>query len=195
LGIFHMRLKLTLALAAASAGLLASTPASAALTLITNCNAAPSDVLGGYTQTCSGYYAGQLLSGNASDVADQQTALAGLGFNTAGFNFNSYLKLSGLAGNSTINWGVPLSGVTYFAIHYGGGTPSPTPGQDSTAFYRVDFGATPINSFQLNFGSTSDAVLYSTVAAIPEPATWGMMLLGFGIIGGSLRRRRTLALA
>lgn len=28
------------------------------------------------------------------------------------------------------------------------------------------------------------------VAAVPEPSTWGMMLLGFGVIGASLRRRR-----
>lgn len=38
------------------------------------------------------------------------------------------------------------------------------------------------------FGSRS-------VAAVPEPATWGMMLLGFGIVGSALRRRRTLAIA
>ena len=28
------------------------------------------------------------------------------------------------------------------------------------------------------------------IAAVPEPGTWGMMLLGFGAIGASLRRRR-----
>jgi hypothetical protein len=31
--------------------------------------------------------------------------------------------------------------------------------------------------------------------AVPEPASWAMMLGGFGLIGGALRRRRTLALA
>lgn len=30
----------------------------------------------------------------------------------------------------------------------------------------------------------------SSVAAVPEPATWAMMLLGFGAIGASMRRRR-----
>jgi len=30
------------------------------------------------------------------------------------------------------------------------------------------------------------------VAAIPEPATWAMMLIGFGICGAALRRRRRL---
>ena len=33
------------------------------------------------------------------------------------------------------------------------------------------------------------------VTAVPEPATWGMMLLGFGAIGFAMRRRRTPALA
>jgi hypothetical protein len=28
------------------------------------------------------------------------------------------------------------------------------------------------------------------VGAVPEPATWGMMILGFGAVGGVLRRRR-----
>ena len=30
---------------------------------------------------------------------------------------------------------------------------------------------------------------------VPEPATWGMMLLGFGIVGSALRRRRTYVIA
>ncbi len=31
--------------------------------------------------------------------------------------------------------------------------------------------------------------------AVPEPATWAMMILGFGAVGSLLRRRRTAALA
>lgn len=31
----------------------------------------------------------------------------------------------------------------------------------------------------------------TATAAVPEPATWGMMILGFGAIGASTRRRRT----
>jgi hypothetical protein len=26
---------------------------------------------------------------------------------------------------------------------------------------------------------------------VPEPATWAMMIAGFGMVGGALRRRRT----
>lgn len=32
-----------------------------------------------------------------------------------------------------------------------------------------------------------------TVSAVPEPATWGMMIAGFGIAGYALRRRRVSA--
>jgi hypothetical protein len=35
----------------------------------------------------------------------------------------------------------------------------------------------------MNFGSVE-------VPAVPEPATWGMMLLGFGAIGGMMRRKK-----
>lgn len=28
---------------------------------------------------------------------------------------------------------------------------------------------------------------------VPEPATWGLMLLGFGLAGASMRRRRAIA--
>ncbi len=32
-------------------------------------------------------------------------------------------------------------------------------------------------------------------AAVPEPASWALMLGGFGLVGGALRRRRALAIA
>lgn len=33
----------------------------------------------------------------------------------------------------------------------------------------------------------------ASAAAVPEPATWGMMLLGFGALGTMLRRRRSVS--
>ncbi len=46
-----------------------------------------------------------------------------------------------------------------------------------------------------------DMIVRATVSAVPEPAIWGTMILGFGVIGSALRRRvsrsasRRLALA
>ena len=36
---------------------------------------------------------------------------------------------------------------------------------------------------------------YVDVAAVPEPATWAMLILGFGLTGAALRGRREVALA
>nr|WP_283937763.1 PEPxxWA-CTERM sorting domain-containing protein [Sphingomonas hankyongi] len=34
-----------------------------------------------------------------------------------------------------------------------------------------------------------------TIAAVPEPATWALMLVGFGLVGFQMRRRRRVILA
>ncbi|MBM6577743.1 PEP-CTERM sorting domain-containing protein [Microvirga sp. SRT01] len=28
------------------------------------------------------------------------------------------------------------------------------------------------------------------IGAVPEPSTWAMMIVGFGMVGGAMRRRR-----
>ena len=39
-------------------------------------------------------------------------------------------------------------------------------------------------------GSFGGSVAFAAQSAVPEPATWGMMLLGFGAVGFSMRRKR-----
>ncbi|MBN8809172.1 MAG: choice-of-anchor C family protein [Sphingomonas sp.] len=41
------------------------------------------------------------------------------------------------------------------------------------------------------YGAALDNVTVSRVAAVPEPASWAMLIAGFGLMGGTLRRRRT----
>lgn len=48
-----------------------------------------------------------------------------------------------------------------------------------------------VKGFAQALGSYSGTV---TFASAPEPATWGLMILGFGAVGYSLRRRRALTL-
>jgi len=45
------------------------------------------------------------------------------------------------------------------------------------------------------FTYTFDNMTYSTTAAVPEPASWAMMIGGLAVVGGALRRRSRLALA
>ena len=61
----------------------------------------------------------------------------------------------------------------------------------TTAFDRVQLTQGGGGGFELDNATVG-------VAAVPEPATWGMMLLGFGLVGTMARRRRatgTLAVA
>jgi choice-of-anchor C domain-containing protein len=50
----------------------------------------------------------------------------------------------------------------------------------------LGFGADPASS-QNAFGPALDNV---TIAAVPEPSTWLMLLAGFGLVGGAMRRRK-----
>jgi PEP-CTERM motif len=38
--------------------------------------------------------------------------------------------------------------------------------------------------------SIDNILVNATPGAVPEPATWGLMLAGFGIVGGAMRRRQ-----
>ena len=44
-------------------------------------------------------------------------------------------------------------------------------------------------------GTTQDSLYGISVAAVPEPTTWAMMIGGMGVVGGSLRTRRRRATA
>lgn len=43
-----------------------------------------------------------------------------------------------------------------------------------------------------NITSFSSALVADPVTpSVPEPATWAMMIVGFGLVGGAMRRRKT----
>lgn len=143
-------------------------------------------------QDCRGFYGDQWLSGNAGDVAVQVEALSQLGFAWDGVTTVVPDNQSGLGGATLLNFAVPLTGISYIGIHYGGGAASPVPGQDTTAFYRLDAGA-GLDSLTLSFGASSDIKVYSTVPAVPEPETYALMLAGLGVVGFVARRRNRQA--
>ena len=65
-------------------------------------------------------------------------------------------------------------------------------------FANTTLAALGLTPGQFNFGTYSDTIQLniigdSVVGAVPEPATWAMMIGGFGIAGASMRRRRNKA--
>ncbi|QDZ09087.1 PEP-CTERM sorting domain-containing protein [Sphingomonas panacisoli] len=42
----------------------------------------------------------------------------------------------------------------------------------------------------LTYGTTSTASIYRALAPVPEPTTWAMMIVGFGLVGSAMRRSR-----
>ena len=142
---------------------------------------------------CSGFYAGNLNGGSSQDLFSIQTGLNAIAayqglITSAGTNLT-------ITGGNTINFGSAVTGIEFVGLHFGNGEGGPShsyPG-GTTAFYEIN--ATNLTSFTTHFTDLSNAVLYpGTAAAVPEPATWAMMLFGFAGIGASMRRRRKVAL-
>jgi hypothetical protein len=42
-----------------------------------------------------------------------------------------------------------------------------------------------------SYGPVTVSVLSSSVGAVPEPASWAMMIVGFGFVGAGMRYRST----
>jgi hypothetical protein len=146
--------------------------------------------------TCTGYISGNLL--NQSHSAQDLQILGNFPY-ASGWDGQAKDVLASatkLDKSGELNFGVTLTGVTILGIHFGGGTGGP--GGESTAFYVLD-AAQGVNQLHLKYDSTfSNAYLFATgltrhVAAAPEPGTWVTMIMGFGMTGFQMRRRKRAA--
>lgn len=63
------------------------------------------------------------------------------------------------------------------------------------AFSDGRFGFYNYSQASVTYAGIEDDVLPPPTGAIPEPATWAMMILGFGAAGSILRRRRAVSAA
>ena len=101
--------------------------------------------------------------------------------------FNS-ITFEGLGGYTETFSGAALAGL-----------PAVLPNGDQsvgrTIFYN--FGSDRVNKITFASAKNSFEVdnFRAAVSAIPEPATWAMMITGFGLLGATMRRRRKLGLA
>lgn len=132
----------------------------------------------------------------SADVSGNQRPGAGSAFDTfsLGFSFNGNTSLSNygsnLLGGSDSNFGPSL--ISGFSSSFG---LNPT---DPFGRRSIFFTAAQAGSVSFSFGTDSadnygpildNVALDRTSSAVPEPATWAMMICGFGLVGGVMRRR------
>lgn len=116
------------------------------------------------------------------DVSELVAALSG-----ASFTMNSVTDGEGWA---VYGSNLAGDGGTLLSFILSGSDENSHPFGSWGTYQYYDFYSTGTNN--LSFGN----VLLSSVAyAVPEPATWAMMLIGFGAIGLTMRRRRKPVLA
>ena len=69
---------------------------------------------------------------------------------------------------------------------------NPTYGSNNKEYFG--FSGANITSVRLTAATSGDWVfidnLTSVGGAVPEPASWAMLIAGFGVVGASMRRRR-----
>ncbi len=90
------------------------------------------------------------------------------------------------------NTGV-LNTVGATGVDLGSRTSFDIAGSDAFAFngstlYRVDLNSGALSTV----GNTSRALFGIAISPVPEPATWAMMLVGFGMVAGAARYRRKI---
>ena len=148
---------------------------------------------------CAGYYPQNWNAGSPQQIALTQEAIASLDgdfewdgdWNAVSGSTQFNVDLGGPDGNQ-LSFGETLFGLTVIGAHFGN---VDGPAGNVSVFWLFDFGTEGVDFITLeleDMGSFSNAVLYTTggTPAVPEPATWAMMLLGFGAAGTAIRRNR-----
>jgi hypothetical protein len=142
---------------------------------------------------CAGYYSGNLLNGSAEDIANQQAAIDSLpgDFQFDGdWNALADNTILTLTNGDQLNFGETMFGLTIIGAHFGNVAGD---AGNVSVFWLFDFGTEGADFVTLDDPTGwSNATLYTTgdPPGVPEPATWAMMLLGFGAAGTALRRSR-----
>ena len=147
---------------------------------------------------CAGYYSGNLLNGSPTDIANQQAAIDSLpgtfqwngNWSALEASTNPDSVITSLTNGNQLNFGTTMFGLTIIGAHFGNVS---GPAGNVSVFWLFDFGTTGANFVTLDDPTGwSNAALYTTQSRppIPEPATWAMMLLGFGAAGAAMRRSR-----
>ena len=142
----------------------------------------------GYIATWDGSKAVSILY--SSGVRSHNGGVVEYAFNTsnlavtAGTQYIAFLSISGLAAQPTSNFYMPAGSVALAGQGFRYNNNGTNFGLLTTTTWG-SFGESDA-AFKADFSTNA-------TGAVPEPATWAMMLVGFGAVGGALRRRQKVA--
>lgn len=153
-------------------------------------------------QNATGYPPASMLSGNYT-ISFGLTS-SGIGSNPAGtltnvasFYTGSLAPAQFTIAGAAYNYDPSLGNLVMHVI--ASGQPLVTNGSGNSYLAADYIGSATSRSYLLNNGdsySGTGALVTTFGGAVPEPAMWGLMILGFGIVGGAMRRRNVaIALA
>ena len=136
-----------------------------------------------WTDYCVGFYSVTL------DTTAKTLTFTGL---QIGNYESAFFDVSGITGAAITGLTAVGPNNLFDPNAYGGfASDVPTP---STSFtgdsLRIEWTSIGSTSGQFAFSDGGSSVFAYTTAGVPEPATWGLMILGFGAVGGAMRRRK-----
>ncbi len=113
----------------------------------------------------------------------------------AGATYNVRFWIAGNPNNpdAKVVTTVASGGLPMMSTFTTGGTRSQMNWQEQSYAFTAGSTTTTLAFFSGNDTASGPALDNVSVTAVPEPATWAMMLVGFGAIGGTMRRRSTQA--
>jgi len=166
------------------------------------CNFGGSNCVAGYAMTFSGAGTG-VYNGSASGITAAPPGDGTDYLSVLGPNGVATLAFSTGITNLSFYMGSPddynsiefFDGVTSVGQFFGSEFTGPPANGDQSLGERITFKFNGANVTEVRFSSTQNSFELDRIASVgvPEPATWAMMLMGFGGLGAMLRRRRSLA--
>jgi hypothetical protein len=169
-----MKLRLLLAASAVASAAAMSAPASAAIYAF--------DLTGAKTASFNIDTATAPTSSSSSFIGDQ------ISYNAVTGTFGGTTQTATIGFGTFLAAQLNIGGTTLGFTQYGG-----------PDLFSLVSGAPVFNLGSFNLSSITSGPATITIravsGAVPEPATWAMMLVGFGAIGFSMRRRNSKSYA